>query len=486
MSASLQEKAVSGVVWNGLQRFGTLSISLLSNVVLARLLSPEDFGCIAMLVVFTSIASTLVEGGLDSALIQKKQPSSVDYCTVFYFNLAVAALLYATLFFAAPAIAFFYRTPQLSLMLRVLGASTIVGAMGIVQRNQLQKHLNFRKLTAINLVAVVLSTITGIGLAVAGCGAWSLVAKSLVTVAITTGLLWGLSSWRPVLVFSAGAFRQLFSFGGLVLLSNISESIVAQLVSLIIGRAYSPKTLGYYRQAANLVQIPEMTIPYVVNQVLFPVLSSIQDDTHRVAAAVRRSEKILAFCTFPLMVSLALVAKPLIVVLFSDKWMPSVPYFQLLCFGGMLCAVNVSNITVLYAMGRGKSIFVVGLIKRAITLIALLVGVCFGVYGLVVGSVLAIHLWFPVNAYWTRKVTGYGLWRQLGDIAPIYLMAVAVGGIVYWVSGFMTVENNYCAIGLLLTLYGALYVGCAWVLRSEALTLCLGVLRNLAARWQRR
>jgi len=477
MAKSLKQKTISGIIWSAVQRFGSMTISFISNLVLARLLLPEDFGCIGMLMVFIAVAENLVDGGFDSALIQKKQPTNTDYSTIFYFNLLLSLVLYVVLFFSAPAIASFYKIEQLCTMLRVMGIITIINALGIVQNNQLQKQLRFNRLAAIHVISITVGTIIGIILALIGFGVWSLVAKTIVISTVRISLFWVLSKWKPLKVFSFASFKNLFSFGGLIFLANIVETIVNKSVSLFIGRFYSSKDLGFYTQAANVHQIPERTIPFIINQVFFPVLSSIQDDIDKVRSALNKSLKALTFTTFPLMVILMVVAKPLIIVLFTEKWLESVPYFQLLCLGGMVYSVNSTNVILLKALGQGKKILYISFIKRLITFASIVIGIRFGIYGIVWGSVASLYLWFPTNAYYTGKLTGYSILKQIRDTGPNFLLSISLGCIIYF-APFIDIKNNYILILFQLFSYSVLYVTFAYLFKNEGFNIYLNIAKD--------
>jgi len=245
MATSLKQRTISGIIWSAVQRFGTMIISFISNLILARLLSPDDFGYIGMLIVFIAISDSLVNSGFDQALIQKKQPTDEDYSTVFYFNFGFSIFLYILLFVFAPAISSFYKLEKLCSMLRVMGVVTIIYALTLVQNNQLYKKLRFDKLAIINLVSITIGTTVGIVMALIGFGVWSLVAKTLVNACARSLLCWLISKWKPIKVFSLSSFKGLLKFGGLIFLSDMAETIVSQLISLIIGKTYSSKKLGY-------------------------------------------------------------------------------------------------------------------------------------------------------------------------------------------------------------------------------------------------
>lgn len=319
MAGNLREKTVSGMLWSSVGKFGTLALTFVSNLVLARLLMPSDYGCIGMLQVFISISGIFVTAGFGSALIQKKHPTHIDYTSVFYWNLVAAIVFYFVLYFTGPAIARFYAMPELCSVLRVQSLSLIINAFSTVQSNQLQKQLRFKQLSIRNIIASFIGTIVAITMAFMDMGVWSLVANSLVSSFIGVLLLWKMSSWRPTFEFSWQSLRELFSFGGLMALSAFVETIYTNLQSLIIGKYYSANDLGYYTQAKKLEEVPTTALSQVVNDVSFPVFSSIQDDRSRLLLALRKNVKSITFLTFPLMVLLLIIAEPLLLLLYGGR-----------------------------------------------------------------------------------------------------------------------------------------------------------------------
>ena len=467
MTQSLRQRTASGFLWSAAQRVSTLFITFVSSIVLARLLAPADFGHIGMLMVFVAVSGTLIDGGFGAALIQKKEPTSIDYSTVFYFNLVFSIAAYLVLFASAPAIAAMYGFGDLSLMLRVIATVVIINALAIVQTNQLQKHLDFGRLAIVNLIPSAASTVVAIVMAMKGFGPWSLVFRVVLNSAMRSALCWLVSTWKPIRSFSFRAFRELIGFGGLVLLADATETAINQFVSFFIGRSYGAQDLGYYTQATNLQQIPETTIPFVVGQVLFPVFSSIQDRVEAMREAVKESLKALAFVNFPLMVLFMIVAEPLIVGLFTEKWLASVSYFRLLCLGGMLYAANTCNVTVLKALGQGRVFLRVSLLKRGISALAVLIGAQFGIYGIVAGLVASAYLWFPINAYWAGRMIGYGVAAQSRDIYASYVIAVLAGALVHAALVMVRIDSAYLSLASRVVSYTALYAGLSWVFRRE-------------------
>ena len=318
MSSTLKQQTISGMLWSAIQRFGTMIISFVSNIVLARLLSPDDYGCIGLLAIFIVLAETFVNGGFGAALIQKKNPTQEDYSTVFYWNILVAILLYVVLFFIAPYVAVFYKIPLLSSVLRVQGIILIIHALSIVQLNILRKQLQFKKLSIIQLLSSVISVVVAIILAYSGFGVWTLVFQQLLLAFFVTLILWITTTWKPILCFSINSFKELFGYGSFLLLSDLMNNLCDNIQGLIIGLKFSARDMGFYTQARKLETIPTTSISQVVNLVAFPVYSKLQDNKEQLYLAVQKSSRMMNFLNFPLMILLVVIAEPLIVFLYSD------------------------------------------------------------------------------------------------------------------------------------------------------------------------
>lgn len=438
MNNTLKTQTISGMIWTSIQKFGVMIISFIANIVLARLLLPEDFGMIGMLMVFVAVADTLVNGGLGSALIQKKEPTDKDFSTVFYWNLLISIIIYVLLFFTAPSIANFYKMPKLYVLLRVLGVYLIISAFSIIQSSQLVKQLSFNKLAKITMTSTLIGSIISIVMAFLNFGVWSLIAKLLITNFIQCLLFWITNNWKPLLVFSFSSFRQLFKFSSYLLLSNFTGQIVAQFQTLVIGRFFSAGALGYYTQARTLSNIPESAIPQIVDQVMFPIYSSLQDNKASILNALKKSLKSLVFLNFPLMLLLLVIAEPLFIILFSDKWIDSVPYFQIFCFGSMLFSLNSNNVNVIKSLGKSNYILITTIINHSITLILIFIGLKFGIKGVALGYALSMYFRFPVNAYFTGRLINYGVIKQIKDVGPTYLLSVITAILTLYISSFIT------------------------------------------------
>ena len=425
MTSSLKTKALSGVVWSFVQRFGSMAISFVSNIVLARLLTPDDYGVIGMLMIFIAVANTFVDGGFGSALIQKKEPTNDDYSTIFWWNMFLSLIIYGVLYVSAPIIAQFYNLHILSDVLRVQGIILFINALGVVQQNQLRKQLRFKQLASITVISAILSACIAIYLAWNSWGVWSLVAQQLLLSFFTTILLWGLNRWWPSIVFSRKSFKQLFGFGGFILISNLINTICSNIQGLLIGKFFTPAILGYYSQARKLEDITSTSLSTVIDQVSYPILSMYQHNLRDLTIILKKLISIIAFVSIVLMGMLVTLAHPIILFLYTDKWLPSVPYLQILCMAGIAISLQKIHYSAIASIGKSKDLFIWTFIKRAAGLLIIIISMLlWGIKGLLWGCVANSWIILIVNAYLTSKHLGYKLLQQLIDVLPIIIISL--------------------------------------------------------------
>ena len=478
---TLREKTISGMLWSGVGRFGTMALSFVSNLILARLLMPSDFGVIGMLHVFIAVSGVFVTAGFGSALIQKKNPTHIDYTSVFWWNLVAAIVFYWILFFSGGAIARFYEMPELCPVLRVQSLSLIITAFSVVQNNQLRKQLRFRELSMRNLTAALAGTIVGIVMAFLGYSYWSLVAASLVSSLAGVLLLWRLSSWRPTREFSFQSLKELFAFGGLMALSGLIETVYTNLQSLIIGKWYSPKDLGYYTQARKLEDVPTQSLSHIVNQVSFPVFSSIQDQREELVSNVRKNTKAINYINFPLFLLLIIIARPLIDLLYGAKWEISIPYFQILCISSLVFCMNTLNTNVIKSLGRGTLYFWVQLIKRIIGLILIILGARAGMMPLMWALTAIGYTSIVINMYVTGRLIGYGIRAQVRDLIGYFSVALVVAGIVYLLGRVLPL-HPYLVMLIQIIVYAALYIALSRLFRFDSYYGYVGIVKKYLKR----
>ncbi len=480
MENTLKNKTVFGMMWSAVGKVGTLSINFISNLILARLLMPEDFGSIAMLTIFLAVSNIFIQGGLGASLIQKKKANEIDYSTVFYWNLVVAIIFYFILFFSAPWIAKYYNLELLKPLLRVQSIVIVIQSFAIMQVTQLQKQMNFRALSIRNITAAASGTAVSIPLAFAGYGAWSLVASALTAAVVNVLLLWRMSTWRPTLQFSFNSLKELFSFGGLILLSSLTETLYTNLQQLIIGKRFSARDLGQFSQAKKLEEIPVTGLSSIVNDVTFPAFATLQDDKTLLLNGVRKSTKALAYLNFPMMILLIIIAKPLIILLYGMKWTPSVPYFQILCISGLIFTINTLNTTVIKSLGKGKIYFILQITKRLIGIMLIFLGISYGIYGLLIAVASAAYIDFIINTLANKKLINYGFFYQIRDLLPTFLISLVVGAITYSIN--LTNWNIFVVMSLQICIFAALYLIISKTLKIEGFETYYSILLSLLKR----
>lgn len=433
--SELKQKTIKGIVWSSFQRFGMMAINLASNIVLARLLTPDDFGCVAMLMIFISLANTIIDGGFGAALIQKKEPTQLDYSTIFYLNICLSVILYFVLYFSAPYIASFYRIPLLSKVLRVQGLVLFLNALSIIQQNILRKNLRFKTLSIIYIISGLSSFSIAIFFAYRGYGVWSLVLQQLSMSLMLAILFWLICEWRPLIAFSIKSFKELFAFGSFMLLTSLFSSLSTEIQGLLVGRRFNSNYLGLYNQAYRLEGSASTAISSLMDQVTFPVLSSLQDNRTSYIQALKRFIQIPAYVSSLVMMTLIVIAKPLIVFLYTDKWVDAVPYFQILCTAGLAVGLQGTANNALAAIGKSKVLFNWTIIKRSITIVFCFVGILVGgMYGLLWTCVAGAWTVYFINSCLISKHIGYSFYTQLLDIIPSIFLSAIVGFAVYFLS----------------------------------------------------
>lgn len=482
---SLKQKAASGMVWTALQKYSTMFIQFISGIILARLLTPYDYGCIGMLSIFMVLAEAFIEGGFGSALIQKKTPTQDDYSTIFWWNLGMAVLMYIILFFCAPAISRFYKIPLLRDVLRVQGLVLFIYAFNIVQRNQLTKKLNFKFLSIVTITTSVISLSATVVLAFKGYGVWALVAQNLLTAAIPAIVFWFFIKWRPFVHFSVNSFKELFGFGFYMFLTHLIERFSSQLTGLVIGKIYNPSTLGYYSKALGTERLASHTISSIMGQVSYPLYAEVQDDKQMLINMIKRMSVTISYITFPLMLILLLIAKPLFILLYSDRWLHSIPYFQVLCIAGLAACLQSVNLQSISAIGRSKTMFTWTVVKRVVGLCSMIGGLLlFGMKGLLVGVI--INAWFSlfVNMFLVSKYIGYKTLRQVKDLLPVFIAAFLSAGVAYLSCLFLHL-NIYLDGILKIFIYLTVYLGWSILFKPDPFTYCLSIIPSKFNFWRK-
>lgn len=473
------------MVWTALRKYSTMFIHFISGIILARLLTPYDYGCIGMLSIFMVLADSFINCGFGSAIIQKKRPTQEDYSTVFWWNMGMAALMYFILFMCAPAISRFYDIPILCDVLRVQGLVLFIHAFNLVQQNQLQKKFNFKVLSIVAVSTSIISLGITIYLAYKGFGVWALVIQNLISAAIPSLIFWFYVKWRPLWIFSWQSFKELFGFGFYMFLTHLINNFSGQIQGLLIGKKYNPITMGYYSKANGTEKLASHSISSIMSQVTYPLFAEVQDDKVALSNIIKRLSMTLSYLTFPLMFILLLCAKPLFVLLYSDRWLQSVPYFQVLCFAGLAGCLQSANLQAIAAIGKSKTMFVWTILKRGVGIGAVVSGmVFFGMKGLLVGMIL--NAWFSlfVNMGLVSKHVGYKFWRQILDLLPVgiasLIAAVASLGVGYLLHLSMY-PDGLVKVGV----YAIIYLGWSFIFKPEAYTYFLTIIPAKFRFWER-
>jgi len=428
---TLKQKTVNGLLWSFIENFSKQGITFIVGIILARLLTPEEFGLIGMITIFIAISTSVINSGFSQALIRKKDCTDTDYSTVFYFNLLVGVVLFAILFFAAPLIAGFFNEPQLTKLVKVLASVLVIDAFTIIQRTKLTKRIDFKLQTKISVIADIVSGVAGIAMAYTGFGVWSLVARQIIQRALNALLLWVWNRWIPLLVFSKESFKELFSFGSRLLVSGLIDTAYRNIYLLVIGKFFSAAELGYFTRSEQFQKLPSQNINTVIQRVTYPVLSSMQDDKSRLKNNYQKLIRSTMLITFVLMLGMAAVAEPMIITLIGEKWRPSIIYLQMLSFVGMMYPLHALNLNMLKVSGRSDIILKLEIIKKILAVPTIVIGVIWGIKIMIAGMMVNTLIAYYLNSYWSGRFIGYSFKQQVTDILPSFSLALTMAVAVY-------------------------------------------------------
>lgn len=428
---NLKKKTIKGYAWNFMDNILNRGISFVVGIVLARLLSPAEYGLIGIILIFIAVFNSIVESGLGTALIRKNDCNEEDYNTVFYSNLILSAVLFIAFYFSCPLIADFFHEPELDILGKVMGVVLIINALTIIQNSILLKRLDFKGKMFISMGSSLFSGVIGIYMAYRGYGVWALVGQQISRQALYTLLLWFHNKWLPSLLFSWKSFKELFGFGSNLLIAGIIDTIWNQLYQIVIGRCYKPQTLGLYTKANEFGSIFSSNLTSVVQSVSFPALSKLQDDLVRLKEGYKKVITCSMLLSFPLMMGMAAVAEPMIRLLIGDAWLPCVPFLQIICFQQLLYPLHAINLSLLQVRGRSELFLRIQIIKKFISAIPLILGVFVGIYYMLFGSVVVGFIAYYINAYYSRPLLDYGIREQIKDITPSFFISLTMAIVVY-------------------------------------------------------
>lgn len=468
---SLKQKTLDGFFWSLVQQFGTQAISIGVTIFLARILEPKDFGLIGMLVVFMSLGNNLIDAGLTSSLIRNQDSDERDYSTVFYINLVGSILVYLIMFSFSGLISRFFEQPILQSIIKVYCLNFVISAFSGIQKTRLVKEMDFKTEMKVMVPSMIISGITGITLAVMNYGVWALVWMTLVQQFFATIQFWIYSKWRPLWLFDFSRFIYHFDYGYKITLASIINSLFSNLYLLVIGKYFSITELGFYTKADQLKQIPVNNISSTLGKVTFPMFSEIQGDDQKMKLVYKRVMQQVLFWLTPVMALGAVLAEPVFRIVLTEKWLPAVPYFQILCFIGLMYPVHSYNLNILKVKGRSDLFLKLEIIKKSLIVVGIAIALPFGIFALLWVQIVLNLIAFVINSHFSGKFIGYDLKSQVLDIIPIFFLGILSAGAAWFIKSVM-VEHQ--AIDFLQILAAGstgllIYFLVAWGFKSEPL-----------------
>ncbi len=472
----MNNNVVKNFLWRFFERCGAQFVTLIVSIVLARILTPSDFGTVSLIMVFTTILQVFVDSGLGTALIQKKDADDLDFSSVFYFNFAICLILYLGMFIASPFIAKFYKDISLTPIIRVISLTIVMSGVKGIQQSYVSRNMLFKKFFFATLGGTLFSAVLGIGMAYAGFGVWSIVAQQLSNTAIDTLILWITVDWRPKRMFSWQRLKSLLSYGWKLLVSSLLDTIYNNLRNLIIGKIYTSSDLAYYNQGDKFPKVIVMNINASIDSVLLPSMSGEQENKERVKSMTRRAIKTSTYIMAPLMMGLLFCAEPIVRLLLTDKWLPCVPYLRIFCFTYMFYPIHTANLNAIKAMGRSDLFLKLEIIKKVVGLILLFITMRISVMAMAYSLIFSGILSQIINSWPNWKLLNYNYLEQLRDILPSICISVFMGVCVYFI-GFLSLPTLLQLI--IQVIVGAIiYIVASIVLKLEEFNYLFGMIKS--------
>ncbi|WP_281323521.1 lipopolysaccharide biosynthesis protein [Flavobacterium aestivum] len=467
-NTSLKAIATKGIIWSAVDKFVVQFGQFVVGIVLARILLPEDFGLIGMLAIFIVLSQTFIESGLGTGLIQRQEREDIDFSTLFVFNLATSSFFYLVLFFSAPFISSFFEKPQLTDLTRILSLSLFLNAFAIVQRTKLTIAIDFKSIAKSNVIGMITGGLCGVIAAINGYGVWSLVVQMLIGSLASSMSLWFLSDWSPSIVFSKKSFRSLFRYGSKLLITGLYAQTLNNVYNICLGKFYPTASLGYYTRAKSFADISAGTIVSTIQQATFPILTSVQYDKEKLVSIFSRMVRMSAFFIIPIMTLIALLAKPIVILLLTEKWISLIPLLQWMVFARIFLPMSTINMNLLNAMGRSDLFLKVDLYKLPMTVLAMVITIPIGLKAMIIGHVVTSALSFIINAYLPGKFFGYGPINQLKEMLPFFVATIGMSILVIMISYFIDNLVLQLFSGIVFGLL--IYLSICWLFKLEELT----------------
>tara|TARA_B100001057_G_C22868977_1_gene957870 strand:+ start:1355 stop:2803 length:1449 start_codon:yes stop_codon:yes gene_type:complete len=477
MTSDIKQESIKAILWSFIERFSHQILQIFFSIFLARILLPREFGLIAMTTVFVVIGNSFINAGFGHALIQKKNATIVDESSIFFFNLIIAFFVSLIFFSSSKFIANFYNEPQLIGIIKVLSLGLIFNAFGLVQRTLLSKILDFKTQLKVSLTTSIISGALAIYLALKGYGVWSLVALLLCTEFFNAFFLWVFCKWRPKFLLSLNSLKSMFGFGSKLFFISVTNSIFTNIYLVVIGKLFSASSLGFYYRAETFYKYPVVLINSVISQVSFPVFSKIQDDKPLLKNLLQKAISYVTFLTFPLMIGLIVVANPLIEIVLTEKWLPSVPYLQLFCIIGMLYPIQSINLNALNSLGRSDLYLKVDLLMKVLIVITILISYRFGITIIILGQVINSFIAYYLYTYYVGKLLHYPLKSQLNDMYTNLILSIVMGGLVYSLN-FLNIENQLLLLTFQICSGVMTYFTLCYTLKIDLFINLLSIIKN--------
>ena len=477
---NLKRKVISGLFWRYMERTLAQGIQLLVTIVLARILMPEEYGTVALISVLINIALVFVQNGFGNALIQKANADSTDFSTAFYFSLGLSLIIYLILYVTAPYVSAFYRNSELTPLIRGLSVSIIIASMGTVQQAYVSRTMQFKKFFFSTLTGTIVSAFTGIGAALMGLGAWALIIQQLTNQSIDTLILWFTSGWRPTKEFSAKSLRHIFTYGWKLLVSGLIDTVYSNLYTLIIGKRFSAGDVGYYEKGRQFPALIIMNVNATIQSVLFPALSSQQSDRSRTKAMTRRAIKTSTFIIFPCMAGLSVIARPLIALVLTEKWLPAVSYLRFFCLIYAVWPVHTANLQAINALGRSDIFLKLEIVKKALGITVLIITIPMGLRAMMIGSCIVCYIGMILNASPNTRLLNYSLVELARDLMPAALLSAFMAAVILCVGSL--IDNDLAKLFVQVILGACVYAGAAALVKSDSFIYILNTVRDLRSK----
>lgn len=458
-------KVLNGLFWKLMENGGAQGVQFLVSIILGRMLSPEEYGVVGAILIFIIIANVLVQNGFSTALIQKRKVDDVDFSSVFYFNMTVSAVIYLILFLAAPGIAAFYHNSEMTSLIRVLGVVLFPGGVISIQNAYVSRNMEFRGLFISSFAASMLSGAISITLAYRGWGVWSLVWQQIAYYIFYMLILFMSISWKPRLLFSLSRIRTMFAFGWKLLCASLLDTVYNNIYGLVIGKIYNESMLGYYNRGEQFPKLIVSNLGAAIQSVMLPVLSASQDEPEKVKSMLRKAITVSSYLVLPMMAGLIAVARPMVLLLLGEKWLPCVPFLQIMCIAYAFWPIHIANLQALNAMGRSDIFLKLEIVKKLVGITVLAVGIRCSPLVLVSLKAVADFLCTFINAWPNKRLLGYSIFEQWRDIMPSVAVSTVMAAAVLTAGQYM--DLGWMGLIAQILLGAAVYMLVSWALRLE-------------------